>query len=78
MDYYTCASMKGRVRYNQLPWTIGAADRAGYVMPIGQANQVGNTIDGFALWRLTIHGAEVPGRLIIDDGRFVLVEYVPG
>jgi hypothetical protein len=39
MGYFTCASLKGRVRYGQISHTIGVADKPGYVMPIGQANQ---------------------------------------
>jgi hypothetical protein len=74
MGYFSCASMTDGVRYKQLPWTIGAADRPGYIMPVGQAHQVGKTADGLALWRLTVHGAEVPGRFIVVDGRFVLVD----
>jgi hypothetical protein len=68
----------GRVLYNQLSWTIGAADMPGYVMPIGQANQVGKTAEGLALWRLRVRNAEVPGSFIIVDGAFVEVEAVPG
>jgi hypothetical protein len=74
MVYYTCASLKGRVRHNQLSQTIGAADKPGYVMPVGQAHQVGETADGLALWRLTVHGAELPERFIIVDGAFIEVD----
>jgi hypothetical protein len=74
MTFYTCASQKGRVRYNKLSHTIGVADKPGYVMPVGQANQVGKSADGLALWALRINGADVPGRFIIVDGRFVEVE----
>jgi hypothetical protein len=74
MTFYTCASQKGRVRYNKLSHTIGVADKPGYVMPVGQANQVGKTADGLALWALRVKGADVPGRFVILDGRFVEVE----
>jgi hypothetical protein len=63
MKYFTTASKKGRVRYGQISWTIGVGESDGFPMPVGQANQVGKTADGPALWRLTVHGAEVPGRL---------------
>jgi hypothetical protein len=43
-------------------------------MPVGQANQVGKGAYGLALWALRVKGAEVPGRFIIVDGRFVEVE----
>ncbi len=73
-SYYTTASKKGRVRYNQLSWTIGVGESDGYPMPVGQANQVDKTGDGLALWRLTVHGAGVPARFVIIDGRFVEIE----
>ena len=74
MEFFTCASLKGRVRYNKLSHTIGVADKPGYVMPIGQANQVGETADGLALWALRVNGADVPGRFIFVDGAFVEVD----
>jgi hypothetical protein len=74
MEYYTTASKKGRVRYNQISWTIGVGDSGGYPVPIGQANQVGKSDDGLALWTLRVSGADVPGRFIIVDGRFVEFE----
>jgi len=43
-------------------------------MPIGMASAIGRTDDGLAVWRLQVHGADVPGRFVIVDGAFVLVE----
>jgi hypothetical protein len=43
-------------------------------MPIGQANQVGKTDDGLTMRKLTAHVADLPERLIIVDGRFVLFD----
>ena len=63
MKYFTTASKKGRVRYGQISWTIGVGDSGNYPMPIGQANQVGKTPDGLALWALRVKDADVPGRL---------------
>ena len=74
MKYFTTASKKGRVRYGQISWTIGVGESDGYPMPVGQANQAGNTADGLALWALRVKGADVPGRFIIVDGRFVEIE----
>jgi hypothetical protein len=31
-------------------------------MPIGMAFGVGRTDDGMAVWRLTVHDADMPGR----------------
>ena len=74
MEYFTTASKKGRVRYGQLSHLIGVADTPGYVMPIGQANQVGKSVDGLALWCFTVNGSEVPARFVIVDGRLVEVD----
>jgi hypothetical protein len=46
-------------------------------MPIGMASAVGRTEGGLAVWQLTIDGADVPGRGVIIDCRFVLVERAP-
>jgi hypothetical protein len=43
-------------------------------MPIGIASTIGRTEGGLAVWRLHVHGAEVPGRWVIIDGRFVVAE----
>jgi hypothetical protein len=78
MKYFTTASTKSRVRYNQISWTIGVRDSGDYPMPIGQANQVGKTADGLALWALRVKAADVPGRFIIVDGALIEVEPGPG
>jgi hypothetical protein len=46
-------------------------------MPIGIASAIGRTEHGLAVWGLRVHGAEVPGRWVIIDGRFVAVEGAP-
>jgi hypothetical protein len=43
-------------------------------MPIGIASEVGRAERGFAVRRLRVHGADVPGRWVIIDRRFVTVE----
>jgi hypothetical protein len=53
---------------------VGAGDSSGYPMPIGRAYQFGKTADGLVLWALRVNGADVPGRFIIVDGRFIQVE----
>ena len=42
-------------------------------MPIGMASEIGQTEGGLACGPC-IHGAEVPGRWVIVDRRFVAVE----
>jgi hypothetical protein len=60
MEYFATASKTGRVRFNQISWTIGVGYSDGYPMPIGQANQVGRTADGLALWALRVKCADLP------------------
>ena len=74
MDYFTNASRSGRVRCGQLPGSIGVLEAPDKPMPIGMASEIGRTEGGMAVWRLNVHGADVPGRWVIIDGRFVAVE----
>ena len=43
-------------------------------MPVGMASEIGRTEGGLAVWRLNVHDADVPGRWVILDGRFVPLE----
>jgi hypothetical protein len=38
------------------------------------AFEVGWNPEGLAVWRLSIHGADVPGRWVIEDHEFRPVE----
>jgi hypothetical protein len=74
MTYFTDASTKGRVLFGQLPWVIGITEAPNKPLLVGTAMRRGSTEDGQAMWSLKVRGAEVPGRFIIIDGRFVEVE----
>jgi hypothetical protein len=78
MNYFTTASKKGRVRYGQISHTIGVGESDGFPVPVGQANQIGKTAEGLAVWRLTVHGVDLPGTFVIVDGAFVPAEGKPG
>jgi hypothetical protein len=67
----------GPVRYGQIPGSIGVLEAPDHAMPIGMANRTGWNPDGLAVWRLTVHGAEVPGRWVIIDRVFQPVEEPP-
>jgi hypothetical protein len=43
-------------------------------MPIGIASEIAWTERGLSVWNLRVHGADVPGRWVIIDWRFVAVE----
>jgi hypothetical protein len=74
MTYFTDASTKGSVLFGQLPWVIGVIEAPDKPLLVGTAMRRGSTEDGQAMWSLKVRGAEVPGRFIIIDGRFVEVE----
>jgi hypothetical protein len=79
MEYFTNASTQGRVRYRQLVASaIGVIEAADKNVLIGMAYHIGRSTDGLALWRLKVQGADVPGKFIIEDGRFDLVEPARG
>jgi hypothetical protein len=77
MEYFTNASVAGPVRYGQLPGSIGVLEALDKPMPIGMASTIGRTEGGLAVWSLNVDGADVPGRWVIIDGRFVPVERAP-
>jgi hypothetical protein len=72
--YFTNASSSGRVRCGQLPGSIGVLEALDKPMPIGIASEIGRTEGGLAVWKPNVHGADVPGRWVIIDGRFVADE----
>jgi len=45
-------------------------------VPFGIASAIGRTEGGLAVWGLRVQGADVPGRWVIVDGRFVPAEGV--
>jgi hypothetical protein len=62
----------GDVAGDSLP-AIGVMESPTDHAPIGTALGAGQDDDGRALWRLTVHGGELPGRWIVIDRRFVPV-----
>jgi hypothetical protein len=72
--YFSHINGGGPVRYGQLPGSIGVLDSPDHPMPIGIASCIGWDRAGLAVWRLTVHDAEVPGRWLIVDREFRPVE----
>jgi hypothetical protein len=72
--YFAHISGAGPVRYGQVPGSIGVLDWPDQPMPIGMANGTGWGPAGLAVWRLTVEGANVPGRWMIVDREFRPVE----
>jgi len=70
------ASTPCPVRHGQLPGSVGVLEALDKPMPIGIASVIGRTDGGLAAWGLRVHGADVLGRWVIVDRRFVAVERV--
>jgi hypothetical protein len=60
----------GPLLYGRVPGAIGVLEAPDKPMPIGMATSVGWDRNGPALWRLTIHDAEVPGLWVVVDREF--------
>jgi hypothetical protein len=75
--YFTNIGIAGPVRSGQLPGSIGVLESLDKPMPIEIASEVGRTERGLAVWSLRVRGADVPGRWVIIDRRFVAVENDP-
>jgi hypothetical protein len=62
------------VRYGKILGSIGVLEDPVKPIPVGMANCTGWGAAGLAIWRLTVDDADVPGRWIIIDRRFVPAE----
>jgi hypothetical protein len=72
--YFTNAATRGRVRYRQLPGSIGVLGSPDNHMPIGIVSQIGRTEGDRAVRGLQVQDVDVPGGLVIVDRRFIAVE----
>jgi hypothetical protein len=63
-------SAAGPVRYGEVPSSTGVLEVPDHPMPIGMTNCTGWNPDGLAVWRLTVHGADMPARWVIEDREF--------
>lgn len=70
MRYYASISIRGTVKYGQLPGSIGVHDSPDSSMPVGMASGKWRDDRGNALWSLQIGKHEIPGRWVIVDGEF--------
>ena len=76
MEYFFADTpIPGRVRSGEYPFAVEVFEEAGGGVPCGIGLEVGQTADGLATWKLKVRGADVSGRFIIDNGRFVPVPF---
>jgi hypothetical protein len=82
MRYFTAAGPeRGPLLYRDAPDTIGVLEALRESKPIGRALSSGWDPDRVAVWQLTVHGEDVPGRWIVVDRQFRLLtppEFVMG
>ena len=76
MPYFANIGPKtGPVKYrDRPPGSIGVLESPGNHMPIGQAMCRTWDEQGLAVWTLTVHGEELPGRWVIIDREFRQVQ----
>jgi hypothetical protein len=78
MEYFFAdIAIQGRVRSGEYPFVVEVLDEPRKV-PRGIAIEVGQTADGVATWKINVGGSDVAGRFVIDNGRFVPVEFDSG
>jgi hypothetical protein len=72
MAYFTNVGPdSGALKFYAAPGAIDVLESRDDCTRIGTALSVGNDASGVTLWRLTVHGAELPGTWVIVDREFV-------
>ncbi len=72
MTYFTnVGPASGTLRYYAAPGAIDVLESRDDSTRIGMALPVRNDTAGVTLWRLTVHGAELPGLYVVVDREFV-------
>jgi hypothetical protein len=77
MMYVTNVGGPGCVTFRQIPGSIAVLDAVRSGVLVGLASASGQTDDGFALWSLRVGDADLPGRWIIVDRKFVSIPSDP-
>ena len=72
--YYVHISLKGPIRYGAVPGSIGVLESLDKFMPIGEAHSLTWDENGLAVWTIRISKEEIPGRWVIVDREFRLVQ----
>ena len=68
--YFAHISHKGKIRYGNVPGSIGVLEALDKFMPIGEASCRTHDENGLGVWTLRIGKEEIPGRWIIVDREF--------
>jgi hypothetical protein len=79
MSYYSDTGPKsGPILWRDHYGAIGVLEARDADIPIGLALGCGFGWDGVALWKLTVHGVEVPGRWLVHSREFIPEELGQG
>jgi hypothetical protein len=71
MAYFTNVGPEsGALRYYAAPGAIDVLESRDDSTRVGTALSVGNDASGVTHWRLTVHGAELPGLFTVVDREF--------
>ena len=71
MRYFaTVGPFVGPVRHDDTPGIIDVFEALDAIPPVGIAVRAGRDAEGVAVWRLTVHGDDGPGRWVIIDHEF--------
>jgi hypothetical protein len=76
MQYFAGTNRSIGIHYDSTYWMISVNGPLANSQQIGEAAVVEITPNGVAIWRLHVNGAEVPGRWVVSDGRFISAEKV--
>ena len=68
--YFAHISHKGKIRYGEVPGSIGVLESLDKFMPIGEGSCRTQDENGLAVWTLRIGKEEIPGRWVIVDREF--------
>jgi hypothetical protein len=71
MTYFTNVGPKsGALKYYAAPGAIDVLESRDESTGAGTALSAGNDASGVTHWRLTVHGAELPGLFTVADREF--------
>ena len=70
MPYYANLSVNGPVKYRRVIGSIAVLEAPNNHSPIGMAKCTTWDENGLAVFVLTVHGKELPGRWVIIDREF--------
>ncbi len=72
--FFAHISHKGKIRYGDVPGSIGVLEAPDKLMPIGEAHCLTWDENGLAVWTIRISKQVIPGRWVFVDREFKPVQ----